>query len=394
MDFRRAINYLQSFVDYEKMVDVNYDENRFNLEKVKRFLGDFGVEYKRLRFVHVAGSKGKGSVANLIADYLSAIGQDTGLYTSPHIVDLRERIQINGEMISKEIFVLAVSDFKEFVDSNPSCDLTYFEILTVLALKIFVEKGVKYAVLEVGLGGRVDATNVVVPELSLLTRVEMEHKGILGDTLEEILNEKLGIVKEGVPLVVGAQSSEVRGLIEKKLKGKDNLYFVEGSFDSAFAENGRLAFIALRVLLGETDQIVFDRVYDEFSLIGRFDIREIDGRTVVFDVAHTVNSAKNLLRELDCFFSGKKLVFLISMMKGKQIGEILNMISEVAEKIVFTNSHEQRGMSAKELAKIIKGEVEGDCLTAYQALFDSMKKDQVLVVTGSSFLVGKILKQL
>ncbi|MDA1060504.1 MAG: Mur ligase family protein, partial [bacterium] len=342
----------------------------------------------------IAGSKGKGSVANLVANYLSAIGDDTGLYTSPHVVDIRERIKINGKMVSSEIFVSAVSELKDFVEKVGGCDLTYFEILTVIALKIFVDRDVEYVVLEVGLGGRLDATNIVTPEISILTRVEMEHVGVLGNNMEEILNEKLGIVKDGVPLVSGSQSKEVRKLIEKKLVDKRDLYFVEGDFDRVLDENGRLAFMALRVLLGNTDQVVFDRVHGELFLIGHFDVRKIDDHDVVFDVAHTVSSTKSLLAELKRLYPDKKFVFLLSYMKGKQVADILRLIKPVAEKIVYTNSHDDRGEVLSKMAEIVEGEVEEDCLIAYKSLLNHLKKDQVLVVTGSNYLVGKILKQL
>ena len=394
MDFRRATDYLQSFVDYEKVVSIEYSESQFDLERVKKFLEDFGVEYDRLKYIHIAGSKGKGSVANLVANYLSAIGDDTGLYTSPHVVDIRERIKINGKMVSSEIFVSAVSELKDFVEKVGGCDLTYFEILTVIALKIFVDRDVEYVVLEVGLGGRLDATNIVTPEISILTRVEMEHVGVLGNNMEEILNEKLGIVKDGVPLVSGSQSKEVRKLIEKKLVDKRDLYFVEGDFDRVLDENGRLAFMALRVLLGNTDQVVFDRVHGELFLIGHFDVRKIDDHDVVFDVAHTVSSTKSLLAELKRLYPDKKFVFLLSYMKGKQVADILRLIKPVAEKIVYTNSHDDRGEVLSKMAEIVEGEVEEDCLIAYKSLLNHLKKDQVLVVTGSNYLVGKILKQL
>lgn len=395
MDFESVQKYLESFISYEEILKIPYNERHFNLQRLRVFLVDYGVDYSKLKFVHTAGSKGKGSVATMIANYLLLAGFKVGLYTSPHIVDVRERIWLNGAMIAREDFVAIVADLKKYIDGCVSCDLTYFELLTVVALKYFVDFGVSWAVLEVGLGGRLDATNIVQPKVTVLTTVEKEHADILGDTVEKILNEKLGIVKKGVPLIVGFQTEEVKVLIKQKVREK--LIFAEDSdlsfdwnFESLVQEkNAKVAYLVLVELLGNVDRDLFLQMLRDFKLVGRFDVRLIGGHQVVFDMAHTVSSTANLIESLQRKFAGKSFVFLLSFMKGKEVTEMLNLIKPVAKEIVFTASHLERGFSAKEL-----GGVEEDCVSAYEKILAQLKDDQVLVVTGSHFLIAKIISAL
>lgn len=420
MNFERANEYLESFVSYEALKSVSYNERNFDLERVRRFLRDFGVDYSGVRFVHVGGSKGKGSTATLIAEYLFENSSRVGLFTSPHILNVTERIWLDGANISKERFAEAVMDLKAQIDSVGGCELTYFELLTVLALRIFVDSGVEYAVLEVGLGGRLDATNIVVPELCVLTLVELEHTEYLGNTIEKVLNEKLGIVKDGVPLLVGYQSDEVGKLIRKKLRGKEDLFFVEDFKDLDFRgsnsqglnlqnssltlqrlnlrnqnlaqiKNGETAFAALKLLLGNVNKTLFLDVFKKFKMLGRFDVREIDGKTVVFDMAHTVASIENLIESLKYSFPDKKFVFLVSLMKGKDVSTILRKIGNVAERVIFTSSHKERGYKGQELAEILKGEAVEDCGFAFAEALKKLDECQILVVCGSHFLLSSLI---
>lgn len=408
MDFERAKAYLESFISYEEIVKIPYDKRHFDLKRVCDFLNDYGVDYSKLKYVHVAGSKGKGTTCRLIADYLVAAGFKVGLYTSPHMWEVTERICCNGIDISRENFSEYVENLRKYIDSRGGlrvCKLTYFEFLTVVALKYFVDENVDYAVLETGLGGRLDATNVVKPTLSVITTVELEHVGILGDNLSEILDEKLGIVKDNVPVLIGCQSKKVMKLIKKKLKGRGKVFWVENGpakmvlFDQAKIKNAHVAYCALKLLLETIDENLFRKVLSKFKLPGRFDVRHIDGKTVVFDIAHTKNSILNLVNALKKNFSKKKFVFLVALMKGKDVLNILKMIGRVADEIIFTNAHEERGILAGELRRIAKklrlecklGIFE-DYKTAYAVLV--LKKNRILVVTGSHFLVGKLLKPL
>lgn len=397
MNFKSAVKFLDSFISYEKK-PVFDPKKDFDLKRMRRFLEVYGVDCSKVNFVHVAGSKGKGTVCRLMAKYLWRAGFHTGLYTSPHLVDVRERFWFDGGIISEKEFVRLVEDFKKFAGGNVAVSdgLTYFEILTGLALKWFAEKNADYAVIEVGLGGRVDATNVIMPKLAVITSVEMEHAGILGDTLEEILDHKLGIVKDGVPAVIGYQSREIVELTKKKLGKKNSVSFVQempGCFalaghDEARIKNGRTAYVALKNILNEFDEDLFAEVFSGMKIDGHFDVRKIDGKTVILDVAHTVNSVSNLIMSLRKVFPGKKFVFLVALMKGKNVEGILEQISDVAEKIYFTDVNKERGIPAMELAHKIDG---GMVLEDLKKVIENLGKDQVLVAMGSNYLVGSVL---
>lgn len=410
MDFERAKKYLESFVSYEEMVKIPYGRHGFDLARVRNFLREFGVDYGKLKYVHVAGSKGKGSICEMIADYLWQAGYKVGLYTSPHMKEVTERFWLNGEDISRERFVEYVEDLRSFIEKRYVDDsrvrLTYFEILTVIALKFFVDEGVDYAVLEVGLGGRLDATNIVTPVLSVITSVELEHVGILGNNLSEIIDEKLGIAKNGVPVLVGYQGSESLELIRKKLAERKEVFYAQDfdseflnvNFDQARIRNAKAAFTALKIILGNVDLKIFQKVLREFKLPGRFDVRNVNGWTVIFDMAHTKSSIENLAGALLDNFPDASFVFLVAIMKGKDVRGILKKIDEIARKIVFTNVHENRGVLAKDLQKTANDmnlqsliEVIENCSEAYEDLLKNIKKNQILVVTGSHFLVGKLL---
>jgi dihydrofolate synthase / folylpolyglutamate synthase len=390
---KSALEYLDTFISYEKNPEVDYNDEKFNLRKVKQFLEQWGIDYEELKFVHVAGSKGKGSVCNLIGRYLQSEGIKVGIFTSPHILSITERFWLNGANISGKEFCTVVEEFKSFVGED--CELTYFEVLFVLALKLFVDQGLEYAVLEVGIGGRLDATNIVVPELSILTTVELEHTEILGDTLEAIVCEKLGIVKENVPVLIGYQSEEALGIIAEKLKDKERVYFMHDALEAANDRNMKLAFTAIKLLTGRVDEERFLEMAAEGGLPGRLEVREIDGKKVVFDMAHTVNSAKALGGFLEKEFDGRELVFLFGMLKGKKVVEVFEVLKPLVGKITFTASHDQRGLSPEDLDEIWGGaEVIDNAYEAFEQLLKALKKDQVLVVTGSHFLLSEIYKNL
>lgn len=406
-DYRDAEKYLESFMNYEKMV--SYRTADFDLGRIRNFLAEYGVDYGRLKYVHVAGSKGKGSVANLIGNYLWRDGFKVGIFTSPHILKINERFWLNGFPISDDEFVAMVEDLRGFlVERGGECELTYFELLTVMGLKLFVDNGVDYAVLEVGLGGRLDATNIVDPALAVITPVEMEHVGILGNNLAEILTEKLGIVKDGRPALIAKQSAEADAEIRVQLEGRfgvdfgRNVRFVNDfklpDFplfrDRAAVENGRTVFCALKMLLGDVDERLLFDVLDKTRLLGRFDLRGIDGKKVIFDMAHTLNSMENLVDAIPAL-KAEKVVFLVSILKGKDVEGMLKLIRGVADEVIFTSCHEERGFTGKELAAMYAGksEVDEHPNKAYEGLFKAMKKNQLLVITGSHFLVSKVLSE-
>lgn len=403
----QAVEFLKSFTSYEDILKYRYNEEFFNLARFKRFLKDYGVLYDKLSAVHIAGSKGKGTTAHLIAEYLKVGGTKIGLFTSPYILDINECFWISGKTISDKEFVGLVDDVRDFlkgwVDKEDGRYVTYFEILFALVLKWFLKNGVSLAVIEVGLGGRLDATNVFTkPLVTVLTRVEKEHTKVLGRTYAKILNEKLGIVKNGVTLVVGPQNGVVLKEIARRRLGVPVVYVEDGGVAGATGTTGAgpnfaVAKTVLQILDKKFDEKKLVAVVSSLRMLGRFQV--VGG--VVFDMAHTPESAKFLRLKLDEKFPTTRFVFLISLMRDKNVKNFMkNLIFTGAgrgkvEAVCFTSSHPVRGFSGKELSGIVTGGfVVEDPVTAFMSIKRNLKRDQVLVVTGSHFLVSKILKQL
>src|SRR5687768_15248241 len=216
VEYNKTLDYLYSFVDYSLKHSSELARAEFNLDRVFALMEELGNSHTKYPIIHVAGTKGKGSVCALCASALQAAGYKTGLYTSPHLLDYCERIQINGEPISHEQMVDLVEEIKPAVTKIPK--LTTFEITTAIGFLAFAKQNVDAAVFEVGLGGRLDATNVVMPNVSVITSLSYDHMAVLGDTLAKIAGEKAGIIKEGVPVVSAPQQGEALEVILERVK--------------------------------------------------------------------------------------------------------------------------------------------------------------------------------
>ncbi|MDX1377512.1 MAG: Mur ligase family protein, partial [Anaerolineales bacterium] len=213
VEYNKALDYLYSFVDYSLKHSTELAKAEFNLNRMFALTEDLGNPQNTYPIIHVAGTKGKGSVSALCASALQAGGYKVGLYTSPHLLDYCERIQVNGEPISHELLIKLVEDLKPAVAKIPK--LTTFEITTALGFLAFAKQGCSAAVIEVGLGGRLDATNIVTPKVSVITSLSYDHTAVLGDTLAEIAGEKAGIIKPGVPVVSSPQKKEALDVLER-----------------------------------------------------------------------------------------------------------------------------------------------------------------------------------
>lgn len=395
MDFESAVKFLKSFNPYEDKGFPAYDEKNFNVERVRKFLKARRIGFQKLKYVHVTGSKGKSSVCMLTGQYLWKSGHSVGVFTSPYLVDVTECFWMNGKNISKNEFAKKVFELKKFAGKYKGPMLTYFEFLVVLVLEYFVEGGVDFAIMEVGLGGRLDATNVVTADVAVLTTVEKEHVEILGKTYDKILNEKLGIVvgKNVENLVVGWQIPIVKKLIKKKTAKIKNVVFIGKN------DNAKIVLEILKMLLEKADEKFLAKISANFKMVGRLDIRILKGKTVVFDMAHTGNSILRLLDFLKTNFGDKKLSFLVSIVKNKNVKDILLPISKVADKIIVTSSPSERGFKAQELEGLahqigLNVLILENGREAFISLLKKMGRSDVLVVTGSHFLISDLLETL
>src|SRR5512143_518513 len=214
--YNKALDYLYSFVDYSLKHSSELAKAEFNLDRMFALMEELGNPQMKCPIIHVAGTKGKGSVSALCASGLQVACYKVGLYTSPHLLDYCERIQINGEPISHDFMIELVEEIKPAVAKIPK--LTTFEITTALGFLAFARQGCTAAVIEVGLGGRLDATNVVTPKVSVITSLSYDHMAVLGNTLAQIAGEKAGIIKEGVPVVSAPQKEEALEVLERVAK--------------------------------------------------------------------------------------------------------------------------------------------------------------------------------
>src|SRR4030095_10220587 len=226
IQYNNALDYLYSFVDYSLKHISELAKAEFNLDRMFALMAELGDPQKSYPIIHVAGTKGKGSVAALCASALKAAGHKTGLYTSPHLWDYVERIQINGEPISHDQLIELVEEVKPAVAKIPK--LTTFEITTALGFLVFAKNGVSTAVIEVGRGGRRDATNVLTPKVSVITSLSYDHMAVLGNTLAEIAGEKAGIIKDGIPVVSAPQVDEALQVLRRIAKERNSSFILVG----------------------------------------------------------------------------------------------------------------------------------------------------------------------
>ncbi len=230
--YEEALAFLYKAIDYEKLISYQYNSSTFSLDRMVKMLEYAGNPHKGFPSIHITGTKGKGSTSIMMSTILECAGLTTGLFTSPHLVDLKERIQINRQNISEHEFTSNLNELMPYIqhlrETEPSASPTFFEILTAIAMLYFKKKHVEMAVLEVGLGGRLDSTNVVVPQVSVIANVGFDHTAILGHTLSSIAYEKAGIIKQGVPVVSAVEDPEALSVIEKTCKEKDARLYLLG----------------------------------------------------------------------------------------------------------------------------------------------------------------------
>ncbi|MGK9367831.1 bifunctional folylpolyglutamate synthase/dihydrofolate synthase [Melioribacter sp. Ez-97] len=397
---------------------------KLGLERIEKFLEALDNPQKKLKVFHIAGSNGKGSTASFIASILMAAGFKTGLYSSPHFVRFNERIQINSNLIEDEFIAEFYNKYEKYIIEN---EITFFEVTTAMAFDYFARKDIDYAVIETGLGGRLDATNLVVPLASVITSISLEHTHILGETIEKIAREKGGIIKQGRPVFIGDvdhAAAEVFGAIAEEKKS--SIFFLNN-----FAEKGKdfvnlslknqrfhiyktpligyhqlincaLALKTLNETLNINDGLVIDsgieKVIENTNIQGRYEIIS-EYPKVIFDAAHNPEGIDTFLREFKNEADGyEKRSVIFAAMKDKEISGMIKKLGAIFDTIYVTSVGLERSASVEEL--INEAERAGiNAIPLYEPAktikeFIMNKKNECLAVLGSIYLLGKLKSEI
>lgn len=369
----------------------NFKKDEYKLDSVKAVASELNLLNFPCKMIHVAGTNGKGSVCYKIANALTKSGIKTGVFSSPHISTFRERIQVDQKLIEEEFAYSMIQEILDFYQTKKIVP-TFFEVMTLLALFYFRMKKVEFVLMETGLGGRLDATNIISPILTIITSISLDHTLILGDTIEKIALEKAGIIKPLIPLILGTSSS-LFPIIQTAKEKKAPIFFIEGTFSSFEEENREIAYKALSLLeereglmITDTKRMIKDSPPCRFEIKGH----------VVFDVAHNEKGIIELLKALKNTFSQKKFRFLLALSKDKEKENILSLISEKAS-FIHPICVSERQLSVKEICKELQNlsfEHFSHKNTSFQTIQEayslSLLRNEILVVTGSFFHMHEV----
>ena len=436
--YRAALRFLASVTDYERQVRVGYNHTTFNLARMSRLLKHLGNPHRLFRSVHIAGTKGKGSTATMLSSMLQACGYSVGLYTSPHLVDLRERIVVDGKMITERELTRLVAQIALVVRRLKKDDPTFFELMTAAAFMYFAEREVDVAVVETGLGGRLDSTNVLKPEVCGVTSISLDHQQQLGSTLGAIAEEKAGIFKANVPVVSAPQTPEVTEVLERaasragaplRIAGREIEFSYRFESSRAVGPHTRVCvttpeskFEHLHVpLLGEHQAIncgvalgLLDalkqrglRIDDQEAMGGLADVR-LAGRMeliaeeprVLVDGAHNGASVEALMRAIGQNIPYDSMVVIFGCGRDKDIDGMLGQIRYGADKIIFTQSRSPKAVEAQDLAdRFVKttgkmAQVAETLSEAVDIAKRAVTREDLICITGSFYLVGEAKKLL
>jgi dihydrofolate synthase / folylpolyglutamate synthase len=434
MDYENAVRYLLS-LGRELAAPTQAAAAKFNLENITILLEQLGRPERTFASIHIAGTNGKGSTAAFTESILREAGFRTGLNTSPHLERINERIKINGEEISDALFADIFTRVHEAIeellaDGKLRVHPTYFECVTAVAFEAFARGRVEFAIVEVGLGGRLDATNVVAPMVSVITRIDFDHENFLGHSLQEIAGEKAGILKERVPAVFAAQQPEVREILLRRAKELDcpvvetELAFrikkdtvqdgcmcatvVENSTEKEFEialrlagrfqlQNALNALAVARLLQARKYRIANDDVTRGISAAewpGRIE-RLQSGPDVYLDGAHNPGAARELANFVKENLGGRTIFLLYAAMRDKAVDEVTGILFPLAQEVIFTEAQTPRAISAGQLA-----EMAGHYAAHYSVIpkaedalslaLNKARPEDVILVTGSLYLVGQL----
>ncbi|MBQ4460674.1 MAG: bifunctional folylpolyglutamate synthase/dihydrofolate synthase [Bacteroidaceae bacterium] len=424
MDYKETIEYLFNSAPLFQNIGAGaYKEGLYNTKVLDEHFAHPHLSFKT---IHVAGTNGKGSCSHTIASVLQEAGYKVGLYTSPHLVDFRERIRVNGKPISEQYVIDFVEHERAFFEPlHPS----FFELTTAMAFKFFADEKVDVAVIEVGLGGRLDCTNIITPDVSIITNISFDHVQFLGDTLAKIASEKAGIIKPNIPVVIGETTPETKPVFISKAEEQNApIIFAEeqdevmgecllakGGFDyqtKTFGlitaelgglcqtKNTRTIIEALKQLIGRGYRITRQNVADGFAsvckntgLMGRWQ-KLSDKPKVICDTGHNVGGIQYIVKQLE-LQEYDNLRIVMGMVNDKDISTVLSMMPKHAV-YYFTQASVKRAMPCRDFkAKAAGYGLEGDAYPtvrqAYEAALHDASQNDLVFVGGSSFIVADLL---
>jgi dihydrofolate synthase/folylpolyglutamate synthase len=396
---------------------------KLGLETVSGLLARLGDPHRSTRFIHVAGTNGKGSVCAMLESALRAAGVRTGLFTSPHLIEPTERIQINGRSLSSVLFAQAFDRVHSVAETMLAegalaAHPTYFETITLMAFLLFRDLGAETVVLEVGLGGRLDATNVVEPQLAVITPIDYDHEAYLGKSIEAIAAEKAGIIKAGVPVVLGLQRPNVRALLEARAAELAAPVFGNSDWQAQDLQLGahgsRFAAVGSRRLNIDCPLAGEHQVANALTAIAALDLLKIPSEAIeegiratrwpgrlervserpemVLDGAHNPAGASTLARHIQRFYSGRRVWLVYGAMRDKAISEVAGILFPCAGTVILTAPVHPRAVRPEALAALVDhpdlrtAAVLSDALAVVQR---EAAPDDAVFITGSLFLVGE-----
>lgn len=408
MNYKDTLDYLYNSAPLFQQIGAGaYKEG---LENTWALDEHFGHPHRSFRSIHIAGTNGKGSCSHTLAAILQEAGYKVGLYTSPHLIDFRERIRVNGQPVPEAYVIRFVEEERAFFEPlHPS----FFELTTAMAFRYFAEEKVDVAVVEVGLGGRLDCTNIIRPDLCIITNISLDHVQFLGDTLEKIAGEKAGIIKPGIPVVIGETTPETRPVFQKKAEEVGApIHFAEEEVKEVHPDweyelkglyqekNRRTLWAALPLLqeggyqISESDiQAGFAHVVELTGLMGRWQKLQ-EHPTVVCDTGHNVGGIQYIAEQLrrQVF---RRLHIVIGMVNDKDVRGVLALLPREST-YYFTQASVKRALPAGQLARLaaeagLQGTCYPDVPSAVRAAQKESLPEDFIFVGGSSFIVADLL---
>lgn len=400
MSYRDAIRFLYDLQLFGAKLGL---ENTFRLAELA------GNPHGKLRFIHVAGTNGKGSTCAMLESIYRAAGLRVGLFTSPHLISFRERIQVNRALISEQDVVAQVTAMQPLLTTFPKEQHpTFFEVVTVMALRHFAAQKCELVIWETGLGGRLDATNIVRPLASVITNVQLDHEKWLGNTLCQIAVEKAGIIKPGIAVLSSADDPEVRGVLaETAAREESPLFFVSKPLDgvnlSLAGEHQRLnAALAKGTVCWLKEQIpvseqVIQRGLENVSWPGRLQMIERGSQTILLDGAHNPAGAQTLRAALETLSPKAQRTVIFGMMRDKDAAAMCNILAPAASKIVTCPVASERTADPVQLATLCRAanpDAAVATASSLEAALEQAARDPFVIITGSLHFIGHALQLL